>query len=66
MRRKAQLLRHQSQARSLRLPWLAHHLDLAIQRNRAAVRLDDSHQNLDQRALARAVLAAKSANFTPT
>ena len=48
MRREAQLLRHQSEPEALRLLRPADRPDFAVDGDRAAVRLDDAHQNLDE------------------
>jgi len=61
---EAQLLRYQSEPQRLRMLGRTHCVDLTIYRNQTTVGLDDSHQNFDQRAFARAVLAADGANFT--
>src|SRR5262249_41311313 len=64
MRCEAELLRHQTETQPLRLLRPAHAPGLTVDCDRAAVRLDDAHENIDERALARAILAAKSANFS--
>jgi len=61
---EAQLLRYQSEPQCLRMLGRTHCVDLTIYRNQTTVGLDDSHQNFDQGAFARTVLAADGANFT--
>ena len=62
MRCEAQFLRYQAKAQRLRLLRLAHELYLAVDGDRATVRLDDAHQNLNKCAPACTVLAAEGPN----
>ena len=61
---EAQLLCYHSEPQRLRMLGRTHPVDLPIYRDRTTVGLDDSHQNFDQGAFARTVLAADGANFT--
>jgi hypothetical protein len=63
MRGEAQLLRYQSETQALCLLRSPYGLCAAVDGDRAAVRLHDPHQNLDECALPRAVLAAQTADF---
>jgi hypothetical protein len=63
MRREAELLSYQSEPQALRLSRPCYNLNLLVNGDRAAVRLLDAHENLDERAFARAVFAAKPTNF---
>ena len=50
----------------MRLLRPAHDLDVAVDGDRAAVRLDNAHENLDERALPCAVLATQTTDFSRT
>src|SRR5215469_7475321 len=64
MRREAEFLRHQAKTQALCLLRGAHDLCLTVDGDRAAIRRDQPHENLDERALPRAVLAAQRSNFS--
>src|SRR5262245_60692895 len=64
MRREAEFLRHEAEAQALCLLRGTHDLRLTVDGDRAAIRRDQPHEDLDERALARAVLAAQRSNFS--
>jgi hypothetical protein len=61
---KTELLGHNGDALLLRLAWRRDETEFAVDENVAVVRPINASQNLDQSALAGAVLAANAANFT--
>jgi hypothetical protein len=64
MRSEAQFLSYQPEAEALRLLRPMHVLGVTVDDDRASVGLDEAHENLNERALPRAVLAAQTADFS--